>query len=340
MNPSYVQTFKRHRLLFSLPVIIMTLLGLWFVLGTPKEYKAGASLLVDTPVTQASSFNDSNPQAVTPAAQTQQLLSELLATRTFRLEVGRAGPLTNYLATHSGGGWGPKQLLKRGSGSAEDRTWNALDAKHVITTLPGGQLLSIELHGPTPEIAVGTLNGLLATFAKERRAIYERRQRAAVQLYQERLDTAQRQLGAINAKVASGALSPVDAAPSLRAATARAKAASRALGQAKFSLEASGGVGPTYHVMDPPGLPAPAVSGMKKTVFGVVGAMFVGCLISLLAIVLLTSSDGRERDDDREREELREVIARTDDDPPVAKATGTNGSAVPHVPHVKATRER
>ena len=51
MNPSYVQTFNRHRLLFSLPVVILTVLALWVVASTPKEYKAGASLFIDNPVT-------------------------------------------------------------------------------------------------------------------------------------------------------------------------------------------------------------------------------------------------------------------------------------------------
>src|SRR4029079_1356272 len=111
MNPSYVQTFNRHRVLFSMPVAIMTVLALWFVAGTPKQYKAGASLFVDTPVTQPSSFEDPNPGDVTPAAQSQQLLNELLATRSFRLKVGHQGPLTKYLATHPGEGWGPKALL-------------------------------------------------------------------------------------------------------------------------------------------------------------------------------------------------------------------------------------
>lgn len=92
-----------------------------------------------------------------------------------------------------------------------------------------------------------------------------------------------------------------------------------------------------YQVIDKPSLPAPAVSGMKKAVFGVFAGIFVGCLISFLAIVLLTGSDEK-----REREELREVITRADDDAPldVEQATGTNGSAVPQVPRVKATRER
>src|SRR3954454_24580551 len=91
MNPSYVQTFNRHRLLFSLPVVIMTVLALWFVVATPKEYKAGAALFVDNPVTQPSSFLNPTPSEPTPAAQAQQLLTELLATRSFRLKVGHAG---------------------------------------------------------------------------------------------------------------------------------------------------------------------------------------------------------------------------------------------------------
>ena len=73
--------------------------------------------------------------------------------------------------------------------------------------------------------------------------------------------------------------------------------------------------GPHYQVRDKPTLPAPAVGGMKKSVFGVVAGIFVGLLISFLAIVLLTSSEDKEDSDrdDREREELREVIARADD---------------------------
>jgi hypothetical protein len=340
MNPSYVQTFNRHRLLFSLPVVIMTVLAIWFVAGTPKQYKAGASLFVDTPVTQPSSFQDPNPGDVTPAAQSQQLLNELLSTRSFRLKVGRQGPLTKYLATHPGEGWGPKGLLGklRPRGSAEDRTWNALDTKHVITALPGNQIMSIELHGPTPKVAVRTLRALLTTFARERQAIDVARQARGVSHYKNQLDTAQAQLDDINARIASGEISPEAALALQRAAQARVRRATRAVGQARFSLDAAKGSGPMYQVIDKPSLPAPAVRGMKKSLFGVVAGIFVGCLISLLAIVLLTGSNDKER----EREELREVIARADDDAPldVEHATGTNGSAVPQVPRVKATGER
>ena len=48
-------------------------------------------------------------------------------------------------------------------------------------------------------------------------------------------------------------------------------------------------------MIDAPNLPAPAVSGMKKSVMMVFAGMFVGFLISLLAVVLLTSSDEQGR---------------------------------------------
>jgi uncharacterized protein involved in exopolysaccharide biosynthesis len=342
MNQSYVQTFKRHRLLFSLPVVIMAVLALWVVVGTPKEYKAGAALFVDNPVTQPSSFYNPNPSEPTPAAQAQQLLTELMATRSFRMKVGRKGPLTKYLATHPSEGWGPKGLLRkvRGTGSAEDRTWEALDEKHVITALPGGQIMSIELHGPTPEVAVGTLSALVATLGQERRAIDVARQQSAVTHFKNQMDTATRAINQIDARIASGTVSPAQAQvldQSRKAAVTRLKRGTRGYNQAALSLAAAREAPSTYQVRDKPSLPAPAVSGMKKSVFGVVAGIFVGFLISFLAIVLLTGSDER-----REREELREVIARAEDDVPLDadQATGTNGSAVTQVPRVKANRER
>jgi uncharacterized protein involved in exopolysaccharide biosynthesis len=336
MNQAYVQTFNRHRLLFSLPVVILTVLALWVVAGTPKQYKAGASIFVDTPVTEPSSFTDPNPGDVTPAWQSQQLLAELLATRSFRLKVGRRGPLTNYLAAHPTEGWGPTALLRkvRGSGSAEDLTWNALDAKHVLTALPGGQVMSIELHGPTPAVAVGTLSALLATFEQERREIAVARQKTGIDHFKSQITAARKVIGEIDARSASGASLPEDAL-TLKAAETRLRRATRGLNQSTLSLAAAQSSPPTFQVLDAPSLPAPPVSGMKKSLFGVVAGIFVGCLISFLAIVLLTGSEQK-----REREELREVIAGEDLPLDVDRATGTNGSAVPHVPRAKATGER
>ena len=122
MNPSYRQTFSRHKVLFSLPVVITTVLAIWFVAGTPKQYKAGATLFVDTQIWTVVPRRP-EPAESTPAARAQQLLTELLATKRFQGEVGRAGPLNDYLAQHPSEGWGPTSLLKklRGSGSVADQ---------------------------------------------------------------------------------------------------------------------------------------------------------------------------------------------------------------------------
>lgn len=343
MNSSYVQTFKRHRLLFSLPVVILSVLALWVVVSTPKEYKAGASLFIDNPVTQQSSFFDPNETDTPPAAQAQQLLTELLATKSFQMKVGRKGPLTQYLETHETEGWGPAGLLRkvRGSGSAEDRTAKALDAKHVLTTLPGKQILGIEYHGPTPEVTVGTVNALVKALNEERSNIDISRQQQAVTHFKLQADTARTAVGQMNARLNGGNLSSAEAQvlTQLRnAAEARLRRGIRGHNQAALNLAAAKAAGPLYQVRDKPTLPAPAVSGIKKSVFGVVAGIFVGVLISFLAIVLLTKSEDEDTGSG-EREELREVISRADD-LHVDEPTATNGSTVPRVPRVKATGER
>ena len=120
-------------MLFSLPVVITTLLAIWFVAGTPKQYKAGASLFVDTK-SGPSSLDEPEPDG-SPRRQLERssFLTELLATKQFQGEVGR-GPLDEYLAKHPSEGWGPTGLLRklRGSGSVADRRAKALDAKHVV----------------------------------------------------------------------------------------------------------------------------------------------------------------------------------------------------------------
>ena len=123
-----------------------------------------------------------------------------------------------------------------------------------------------------------------------------------------------------------------------RIAEARLTSATRGYNQSSLSLAAAKAGTPSFEVLDAPGLPAPAVSGLKKSLFGVVAGIFVGVLISFLGIVLLTGSGER-----LEREELREVIARSEDAEAVpldAEAhNGWNGSSKEQVPHAKAERE-
>jgi hypothetical protein len=211
---------------------------------------------------------------------------------------------------------------------------------------PGAQILGIEFHGPTPEVAVGTVRALVKALNTERRNVDVSRQQQAMTHFKAQADAARDRISTIDNELAAGNLSQAEAqalAQARSGAETRLTRGIRSYNQAALNWAAAKHAPAHYLVRDEPKLPAPAVSGMKKSLFGVVAGMFVGLLISFLAIVLLTSSEDRNRrSGDGEREELREVISRPDDDLPVDvdQATGTNGAAVPHVPRAKATHER
>ena len=100
----------------------------------------------------------------------------------------------------------------------------------------------------------------------------------------------------MNAELNGGNLSSAEAqglTQARNAAETRLRRGIRGYNQAALNLAAAKVAGPHYKVRDEPTLPAPAVSGMKKSLFGVVAGMFVGLLISFLAIVLLTKQRGR-----------------------------------------------
>jgi len=332
MNPSYRQTFDRHKVLFSLPIAITTLLAIWFVAGSPKEYKAGATLFIDNKSGE-SSIDEQNSTLLTPAARAQQFLNELLATKQFQGHVASRGPLAAYLAHNTSQGWSPTDLLRqaRGSGSVADRTSKALDAKHVVTVLPGGQILGIELQGPTPKVAVGTLKALIKSFQLRRREIDVSRQQSAMTAFSTKMTTAKSEIARLGTKIANGGQSPPELQGLIAARTAaqrQLRSATRGYILAGLALNAAKKEKTTYHVVDKPSLPAPAVSGMKKSVMMVFAGAFVGFLISLLAVVLLTGTESRAAQD-----ELRDVVAQAHNDPvpldlDAVKTSNGNGSGV------------
>jgi hypothetical protein len=334
VNPSYSETFRRHKLLFVLPVVITTALAIWFVIGTPKTYKAGASLWVDTSVTQASSLQETNPSLVTPAAQAQQLLAELLATRQFRTEVAHRGPLSKYLARHPSQGFGPTALLKRlrGQASVNDQAFAALDAKHVFAAAAGPQVLTLEYHGPSSVVAVGTVKALIKTFDARRKGFEVSRQQRAVEHYKSQMDAASKAIADLQARIPTASAADL---PGLqqgeRIAQTRLRRASRGYNQAMLSLAAARTQGNAYQVIDAPTLPAPAVGGVKKSGMVVFAGIFVGALISFLALILFTKDAGREK------AELRNLVPASEEDvePEPASSNGSSQERDP-VRHERA----
>src|SRR3954471_19446894 len=92
LSTSYRETFRRHRKLLCLPVVLGGLAAAFFLFGTGKTYSSTASLWVDTTATAPSSVGDgsgSTPLAQPPAVAEQSLLSELLTTRAFTASVAQ-----------------------------------------------------------------------------------------------------------------------------------------------------------------------------------------------------------------------------------------------------------
>jgi uncharacterized protein involved in exopolysaccharide biosynthesis len=156
--------------------------------------------------------------------------------------------------------------------------------------------------------------------------------------FKAQIGSAKQSIAAANSGIAGGTLSAPEVQGLVQARTlaeTRLRRGTLGYNQALLNLQAAKAAKSSYRVIDKASLPAPAVSGMKKSVFGVVAGIFVGLLLSFLAIVLMTGSEDKRR----ERDELREVIARTDD-VDVEAPRGTNGSDVSHVPRAKATGKR
>jgi len=305
MNPNYIETFNRNRRLFILPVVVTTLLAFWFAFGTPKQYRASAALWAERgPAGVEPAFVDG--AAATPALQTQQLLAELLTTERFRAEVGKSGPLESYMAAHPTQGFGPQALMKtlRGSGSAEERTLAALDSKHVFTIADGTHLMTLRLDGPSPTVAVGTLRALIDAFGKELDALavqdkLDEKDQAEhqKQIYAQAVTDLETQIVALQSSGGSQAeLAGLVKAQAL--AKKRLTRATVAYNEAKLGAAAEKTQKRTFKVTDPPAFPAPAIGGMKKSLFIVFAGFFAGALISFVGVVFLTPDTRRDKDDE------------------------------------------
>jgi len=290
MNPRYIDTYRRHRVLFLLPLAIGMLLALWTQVGKPSLYRSSTSLWSDTAGGSANDLTGAPP----PAAQEQTTLNELLRTMYFPDAVARKGPLAAYLKTHTSEGWGPGALLGklRGSSSLDDRIAAALSPKRVTSLVLGPHVLKISYDGPTPEVAYGTVKTIVKEYESQRNAL----RTDALNAYRDAVSSASKALRDARTEISAytrehpGASSTDPQMQSLvhaeRNALDQLSGATQALGQAANS--AVGSDTATLRIVDPPEIPIAAYSTHKKLLFSVIAGLFVGALVSILGIVFLT----------------------------------------------------
>ncbi len=333
-SSSYRETFRQHRVLLSLPIIIATLIGGWFVIGAPKSYQSTVSLWVDNSAPASSSLEDANPSLTPPSQQEQSILTELLATSGFDFAVAHHSQLAPYLASHPSNGFGPSELLSMlsGKGSVDTEIISDLSAKHVITSVPGPQVLQISYLGPTPAVAQSTLKAMVQELQQDTDQFLQEHNVAAHAYYKAQAQSALQAVAAARAQESTYLREHPGTAPgnpTLTALQTAVAAANSQLTQANSNLNAvgsagGGGGGDGAQVIDPPTYPPGPTSGKKKELEGVVGGLVAGILISLLGTIALT----RGKPDPWEAELDESRAAASGDSTAVTGEAAVAGSAV------------
>lgn len=318
MITAYRATFRRHRLLLIVPIVIAVVLAVWSTIGAPPTYESTTSLWVDTPPPAASSVADVSPAVTPPAEQEQLVLQELLRTRGFRMNVATRGPLAAYLARTDAPGWGPTELLSRMRGPAplDRRIIDALGPTRITTTVEGPQVVTISYRGDTPQLAAGTLRALIAGFRTERERLgvargqgtisYRKRQVVAASKAVEDAESTIRRFAAEHPRAPSTDPNLAALQRALRDARAQLARATAALNQATAGVSAESDdpgspsapspSGISMTVLDAPRVPLGPISGKKKAVMAVFGGLFAGALVSFLGLVALTPSRAQPAD--------------------------------------------
>jgi uncharacterized protein involved in exopolysaccharide biosynthesis len=276
-STSYRQTWRRHRKLLSVPMILGAVVAAFFAVHHAKTYSSTASLWVDTTANVPSSVgaNDSSFMSAPPAASEQQILIELLTTRAF----------TDAITKNS--------LL--GSAASSRTPAAAVDPKQITSTLDGSQVLTIKYSGSSPAVTESVVGAVVAQLRDYNTSLSAQHGQAAVAYDTQQVKIAQQALAnARNQADAYMAQHPNVSAqdPNYASlATAQTNAATQ-LAQANAALSQASGTsqagGWMIQVIDPAS-PATAVAyGKKKMLEVILGGVFGGLLVSFLAVVALT----------------------------------------------------
>jgi uncharacterized protein involved in exopolysaccharide biosynthesis len=313
---TYLETFYRHRLLLVSPLILALIASLGLVLIQPRTYEATASLRFQ-PTVQDASDPTAMPALsnILPADQGTASLKELLKTRSFAAKVGRRGPLAADLVARDAGGDLASQLLHlfRGTGGSVPSNPAALDDL-LVTTLNqkvtvvsvGPQVVSTSFDYPDRKVAAATVQAIIDQLALTLTDMRRSRAQAAADFYKQRVETQ-----AAEVTAADNALSEyLQAHPAQRAPGATPTPTQLSLQQSddvvrqryqdmlrRYDLaqadlaQASTAGAAGFDVVDPPTVPYRAKGFTKALALAGLGGLFAGILLSLFALMALTTTD-------------------------------------------------
>lgn len=285
-SASYRETFRRHRKLFCLPVILGALAAGFFLFAMGRTYKSTASLWIDTTATEPSSLaSNGGPLAEPPASAEQGILSELLTTNSFASSV----------AEHS--------LLGKSLGGADAE--EALGSGQVASAVPGGQILQISYSASSPAIARTVLGAIVYQLRNYTHRLSAQHAQAALASDRGQVKAAEAALAAARSNITAykaqhPGVSPTD--PNYMSLVATENDAVRQLAQANAALSQGAGTGGngtwSIQVVDPPSHASATAPRKSKMAEVILGGALGGLLVSFLAVVILTPVKKEEWEDE------------------------------------------
>ena len=266
---SYRETFRRHRLRYLLPALLV---GVLVAVATYKapSYVSTASLWVDNQASGPSSLSvgPGNAQTQTPSAAEQSVLTELLTTKAFDAAVVSGAGLGHVTASST------SPLLNLVSGG-------------MTATTPGPQILTVTATASNPTTAHNLVKSVITQLQSFSQKWSRQFASSAVAYYQAQVASANQD--AAKAAAAGSRTAQNNASSALSTATAGLSSAQAELnGKNSFT---------TLSVLDQPTFDAAATSGLKSPIEKGLGGAIAALLASFLVIVMRTPG-GRDRWDE------------------------------------------
>jgi uncharacterized protein involved in exopolysaccharide biosynthesis len=287
-STSIRETFRRHRVLFSLPMVLGLLAAGFVLFHTTTTYRSTTNLWVDTaPPTASSVGANAVPLPTTPAAAEQSVLSELLNTRSFAVSVARESLLGKYLGSPA---------------AIELHAPSLLTSSQVGSLAAGPQLLQISYTATSPAVASSTLGAIVKELQQDSAGLSTQHNQDAIAYYKSQVAVGTKAVatarGQVDAYLAQHPHSTSQSDPNLSALIAAVNAASTQLAQSNTALsQASGtraGGGWLVQVVDSPSAAVANALGKKKMLEVLLGGIFGGALISFLGAMALTPAKKKE----------------------------------------------
>jgi uncharacterized protein involved in exopolysaccharide biosynthesis len=203
----YVETLFRHRLLLTVPMLLLVVLCAGWVLVQPPTYASTVRLWVERQ--QLVSNPNDNPY-ITPAQEQTNVLVELLNTKYFCLKVGRRSPLAKVMsdpgATQPGIGQRLLSTVGLASSSGSALSGPALDdavfftlSRQTLVYPAGPQIITITFSGGSPELSAQVTQAIADQFVDEKLASQRVQSDAAIDFYSGQVKQAQAELSAADA---------------------------------------------------------------------------------------------------------------------------------------------